>query len=346
MAEKPTISTPSLDVKTPGIKVPPPPKINQPTDIISKPVPKKQGITPPKTNIVGNSPDTKKDPTKQIEQLKNAEMLKTTCNGQWALVKDGEPHYHIHIEGERITHKPLPHSEIVSKYGSVQNLESQGYRLHEATVEKKAPEGVDPEKHERCVMDVKEQGHDVGSAHAICSDAMKSDDYDLPESCPSCEKDPGKPQFKAKNEIGVWWDCPKCGTTGLARPKKDLSKSNYGPKGMGQYTPTDNMKRKKTRTGEEYADIGQNKAARQYTTSATSTQQAHEVAEQKRQRKKTKASTKTLKDFSPEQIKAMEDAANTKKSEDIDLEKAKNTALREVLIKFLDSVRKYTDNNE
>lgn len=40
-------------------------------------------------------------------------------------------------------------------------------------LEKKAPEGVDPDKHERCVMDVKEKGHDVGSAHAICSSSMK-----------------------------------------------------------------------------------------------------------------------------------------------------------------------------
>jgi hypothetical protein len=43
-------------------------------------------------------------------------------------------------------------------------------------LDKKAPKGVDPEKHERCVMDVKEQGHDVGSAHAICTASMKKAD--------------------------------------------------------------------------------------------------------------------------------------------------------------------------
>jgi hypothetical protein len=40
-------------------------------------------------------------------------------------------------------------------------------------MEKRAPEGVDPEKHERCVRDVKAQGKDVGTAHAICTSSLK-----------------------------------------------------------------------------------------------------------------------------------------------------------------------------
>lgn len=43
---------------------------------------------------------------------------------------------------------------------------------------KRAPEGVDPKKHERCVMDVKKQGKSVGSAHAICTSSMKKDEDD------------------------------------------------------------------------------------------------------------------------------------------------------------------------
>jgi len=42
---------------------------------------------------------------------------------------------------------------------------------------KKAPKGVDPKKHERCVQDVKRQGHDVGSAHAICTSSMKKTEH-------------------------------------------------------------------------------------------------------------------------------------------------------------------------
>lgn len=38
------------------------------------------------------------------------------------------------------------------------------------------PKGVDPEKHERCVKDVKKQGHDKSSAYAICNASMKKSD--------------------------------------------------------------------------------------------------------------------------------------------------------------------------
>jgi hypothetical protein len=40
-------------------------------------------------------------------------------------------------------------------------------------LKKRAPKGVDPEKHERCVKEVKRKGRSVGSAHAICTAAMK-----------------------------------------------------------------------------------------------------------------------------------------------------------------------------
>lgn len=43
---------------------------------------------------------------------------------------------------------------------------------------KRAPKGVDPAKHERCVKEVKRQGHDVGSAHAICTSSMKKSEID------------------------------------------------------------------------------------------------------------------------------------------------------------------------
>lgn len=43
----------------------------------------------------------------------------------------------------------------------------------EEQLRKRAPKGVDPKKHERCVQDVKDQGRSVGSAHAICTASMK-----------------------------------------------------------------------------------------------------------------------------------------------------------------------------
>lgn len=144
---------------------------------------------------IGKAPDSKKNPIKQVEQIKDPnikkpalesakltkeEILKTDNNGQWSLYKTASSsYYHIHQDGYRITDKPLHYSEIIKQHGSIKNLENNGLRLHPAPtptpekVEKKAPIGVDPDKHESCVMDVKAKGHDVGSAHAICSAAMK-----------------------------------------------------------------------------------------------------------------------------------------------------------------------------
>jgi len=176
MADKPTISTPNLDLdKNPG-------------QTMSPKVPKMPAIpkVPPKTNQVGVSPDSKKDPTKQAEQIKDAslkqdamEAIRLNKSGQWSLdkVDPSNMYFHIHQDGYRITDKPMHYKEIVQRHGPVKELESKGFRLHpadkpEEKVEKRAPKGVDPKKHERCVMGVKQQGHDVGSAHAICSASM------------------------------------------------------------------------------------------------------------------------------------------------------------------------------
>lgn len=49
---------------------------------------------------------------------------------------------------------------------------------HLKPINKKAPEGVNPEKHESCVKQVKKQGKDVGSAHAICSSSLKKEEIE------------------------------------------------------------------------------------------------------------------------------------------------------------------------
>lgn len=90
----------------------------------------------------------------------------------------------------------------------------------------------------------------------------------------------------------------------------ELRKSNYGPKGLGLYNAGDNQKRKENNTGESLDNIGQNKNLKQYTTSNSSVAAASEKNTAKEQRKKTKASTKTMKDFSPEELQAMTDKAN------------------------------------
>ena len=95
--------------------------------------------------------------------------------------------------------------------------------------------------------------------------------------------------------------------------EKSLSKSNYGPKGMNLYNTADNQKRKANNTGESLDNVGQNKNQKQYTTTASSMQATNEKNTAKEQNKKTKASTRTMKDFSPEELQAMTDKANKPK---------------------------------
>ena len=71
-------------------------------------------------------------------------------------------------------YEPTPGKEPYSK-GSCQKKSEK--------MQKKqgVPEGADPETHERCVKKVKQQGHDKGSAFAICNEAKagmkKSEDF-------------------------------------------------------------------------------------------------------------------------------------------------------------------------
>jgi hypothetical protein len=230
-----------------------------------------------------------------------------------------------------------------------------------ADLKKKAPEGVDSDKHERCVMDVKGKGHDVGSAHAICTSSMKKDEGEPDMASPEKPKglenkrkpvthdECGRPfakdelDEKIKAKMKAEMDKRKFGEADATRhiidrdrgdkiaekPKEkpllqtemikfddngqwSIEKSNYGPKGYGLYNQADNAKRKAKNTGESFSDIGQNKNAKKYTTSGSSMQQAHEKAQLKEQKAKSKASLRTLADMSPEEKAELEAKYNTK----------------------------------
>lgn len=85
-----------------------------------------------------------------------------------------------------------------------------------------------------------------------------------------------------------------------------LEKSNYGPKGMGLYNPTDNINRKSTRTGEVREDVGQNKAVRQYTSSTygTAAQQATSQA-QSDKKKSAKNPVRSMAEMSEAELNAI-----------------------------------------
>jgi hypothetical protein len=85
-----------------------------------------------------------------------------------------------------------------------------------------------------------------------------------------------------------------------------LGKSNYGPKGMDLYSPTDNIKRKGTRTGEVREDVGQNKTVRQFTSAkyGTAVQQASSQA-QSDKKKSAKKPVRSMADMSEEELNAI-----------------------------------------
>lgn len=167
---------------------------------------------------------------------------------------------------------------------------------------KRAPEGVDPEKHERCVKKVKKKSHDVGSAHAICTSAMTKE-----EEGPDMA-DPDHPKGLETKRKPVTHD--ECG-----RP---FAKSNYGPKDFGLYSPTNNSERKRTRTGEEVEGVGRNKGVRRYTSAkmGTSKQQAADQAKlDSEKNKKQPVKLVSASEMDPELKAKLEAEANNKKFE-------------------------------
>lgn len=78
------------------------------------------------------------------------------------------------------------------------------------------------------------------------------------------------------------------------------------PFGTSIYNETANIGRKMNRTGEERSGVGRNVAVHNYTTSGSSMSAAHEAAQAKEQKSKSKASLKTLANMSAEEKAALE----------------------------------------
>lgn len=104
----------------------------------------------------------------------------------------------------------------------------------------------------------------------------------------------------------------------MSKDSKDLNKDNsVKPFGQSVYNSTANISRKMNRTGEVHENVGRNVASHNYTTSGSSMNAAHEAAQAKEMKVKSKASVKTLKDMSPEEKSKLEEkyGAKIKKTE-------------------------------
>jgi hypothetical protein len=112
---------------------------------------------------------------------------------------------------------------------------------------------------------------------------------------------------KYRSEAGSNEVDPAKTNTGIATAdikRKQLTKSNYGPKDMGLYSEKDNAQRKAKNTGEAVENAGKNVNVKSYTTSSSSVNNARAANEAKRQAKANKKSP--VKVFTDEEKKALQ----------------------------------------
>lgn len=93
------------------------------------------------TKMPGVNPNSKKDPRKVAQQIKDGSMSTKTQkimfkNEPWSEddIKKADENaeqrlYHIHQGPHRITSKPVDLNHVRKQYGSVQRLENSGFRL-------------------------------------------------------------------------------------------------------------------------------------------------------------------------------------------------------------------------
>lgn len=89
----------------------------------------------------GISPNSKKDPKKVAQQIRDGSMSTKTQKimlktDQWSMddiekadQQANQSLYHIHQNGYKITDKPLTVQEITKRHGGIKHLENNGFRL-------------------------------------------------------------------------------------------------------------------------------------------------------------------------------------------------------------------------
>lgn len=92
--------------------------------------------------------------------------------------------------------------------------------------------------------------------------------------------------------------------------KEEMDKSNYGPKGAAAYRAEDNVKRKENRTNEEIEGAGPNKAVHKLSSAPMGSAKQQAAAEAS----KTKKLSGPVKQYTPAQIAAINEARKLKKN--------------------------------
>jgi hypothetical protein len=261
-----------------------------------------------------NSSKSLKDPMHQAKQIQNNSAAKDFAMNQASMQNKAntslgfgkseaeEKRFYLVKEGQT-SGQPKTESEILSEYGSFGEAEKQGHKIVPVVKEYLKTGGNGQwtltkadDKIDKLIRDKMKQEMDRrGLTGQDIADHYRDIDETIPAKQRSNIKNALKQQ-KIKEQ-------PKPKLTVV---KKDLEKSNeIKPFGQNIYDEKANMGRKETRTSEVRPEMGRNQAVRFYTTSGSSMSAAHDAAETKRQKKKSKESLRSFKDMSPEEQEAL-----------------------------------------
>ena len=245
----------------------------------------------------------------------------------------GKEHSHDNIIYDHLGyHDRINSEDYMSLFGNTQPKK----QAPKQEVRQQIQEGVEqnPEKVKVMEAGEKPEGQSI-RPRSKTKTTVSGDAFDLANYTETdrSKKSPSKAKVERQKELR--FDDPIASREPAAKPKKEgpqvirrtgmkksisysdngqwsLSKmSAYGPKGGGQYTPEDNMKRKKTRTSEVREGVGRNQAVRQYTTTGSTMQ---DTRNKKLQAQNKKQPVKSV-ELSPEE-KAKIEARMTSRAKD------------------------------
>lgn len=128
--------------------------------------------------IPGISQAGKKDPIKQIEQIQNKDVKDQRMKEAQSALKVNKAEHEDEVKDKELIQQEIKEHEQKKHSIKGHRKEHEKMGLHKngqwtLGLEKKqgVPKDADSETHERCVVHMKDKGHDKSSAFAICNEA-------------------------------------------------------------------------------------------------------------------------------------------------------------------------------
>lgn len=243
-----------------------------------------------------------------------SDLIKANSNGQWELLEKAvkspfsftpsktpsDPDMHGHYDiyhtpsGKKIGNISV-HNNGVESAGQIDEAHAHqdehiGALAH--AHHKKVSSGFKVVKSDELEKDAKQDANTIKAVKATLGEKKSK----------SFKEQVTDIKMKYNSSFGKGEECIKADANGQWQLEKDNS---VKPFGTSVYNSTANIGRKMNRTGAVVEGVGRNNATHNYTTSGATMQAAHEVRQNKEMKAKSKV--RTIKDMSPEEIKAIED---------------------------------------